>query len=509
MRVQKTSMNAVALIGQNFIVLVLSFICRTVFINTLGQSYLGANGLFSNIFDVLSLMELGVGTAITYYMYKPLAEGDRGRINGLMILYARFYKYIGVAVATVGFSLVPFLKYIVGKTDIPHINYVYFILLSNVVINYFLSYKRALLTADQRRYIASIFDIVFSVICNLLQVIVLVTTKNYFLYLGILVMTGVASNICIRLRVNKDYPYLKKDKQYELSKEDKRTIYTRMGAAMSHNVGGVLVFSTDNILLSIFNGLRFVGVYSNYTMIINMINNPLQQIYAAMVGSIGNLNITESNEKSKSVFDKVFFLDFWLYGFASLCLWLLINPFILIWVGEKYILNTSLIFVIILNFYLSGMRLSAGNFIYASGLFWNTRFKPLFEAAVNLIASIILGGRFGAIGVFIGTALSVLLGSFWIDPYVLYKEWFHLSPAKYFLKYGIYTIIMLLVGLLFTGVFIIMPTGGFFLFVLRLAVCVIGINSIFAIIFWRTEEFQYFISLVKQTLYKFLRKLRV
>ncbi|MBZ9625464.1 oligosaccharide flippase family protein [Clostridium sp. FP2] len=503
MRTQNTIRNtAYGLVGQ-LIGTILSFVNRTVFIYILGANYLGINGLFGNILSMLSLAELGVGSAIIYSMYKPLAEKDEVKIKAIMGLYATAYRIIGCTVAIIGLLLLPFLNYLIkDKPNIPNLNIIYLLFLANSVITYFFAYKSSLIMADQKNYINIINQVCFNFVQNIIQIILLLVTRKYLLYLGLQVIFSFLMNFSISKKADKIYPYLKTGEKKYLDKEIKKSIFKNTGAMMSHKIGGVVVSSTDNILISTFIGVYWVGLYSNYVMIIAMINGVLGQVFTALTASIGNLNAIESNEKSHEVFNILFFMNFWLYGFCSIALLALFNPFIKMWIGYKYIMDDYIVIMIVLNFFVMGMRQTVLMYNITLGLFWNYRFKPWFEALINMAASIILLKKFGVAGVFLGTFISTMTTSFWVEPYVLYKSGFQKPIRPYFIKYTIYTlitisaaIITILACSLFTKYTILSIVGrGLF--------CLIIPNVIFASIFLRTNEFKHLQGVVNGMMHK-------
>lgn len=492
MRTKKSIKNIAFVIGGQLINALITFVSRTIFIYVLGSDYLGINGLFTNILSILSLTELGLGSAIIYSMYKPLAENDEYKISALMNLYSKTYRIIGVIVAILGLSLIPFLDIIISdKPNVSNLTFIYVLFLLDSVLSYYFSYKRSIIIADQKNYLNTINQQVFNIVKFIGQVIILIISKNYILYLLIQIISNFLSNIFISIKANKIYPYLKVNKDACLDQKEKRLIFRNVKAMMSHKVGGVVVNNTDNILISSFVGVHWVGLYSNYVLISGMINSILYQIFTVLTASVGNLNVTESKEKSKQIFYITLFVNFWIYSLCSICLWILFNPFITLWVGEKYIMTNNIVFIIVLNFFIAGMRQTTIMYNTTLGLFWNDRFKPWFEAGINIVASIIFLKLFGMAGVFLGTFISTILTSFWVDPYILYKYGFNGGLLKYFKKYLVYFIVTIISGGITTYVCSIIVGQTIRALMLKLGVCLIIPNLINLIIFFNTEEFRY------------------
>lgn len=505
MRIRNTVKNtAVGLIVQ-VLNTALTFISRTVFIYALGADYLGINGLFSNILSMLSLAELGVGSAIIYHMYKPLAVKDEARLKSLMKLYEKAYRRIGCIVGGLGILLVPFLNYIINdKPNVPNLTLIYLLFLANSVVSYFFVYKSAIITADQRNYIVNVIQQMFNFIQAIIQIIILFTTKNYILYLIIQIVVSIAFNLSISKKADSLYPFLKEKEYSELDKETKSTIFKHVLAMMSHKVGGVVVNSTDSILISTFVGVYWVGIYSNYLMIINMINIFFRQIFTALTASIGNLNAIENEEKSFDIYKKLLFLNFWIVGFCSICLWTLMNEFITLWIGNHFLLQGNIVFLIIVNFFLRGMRQTTIVYNTTLGLFWNDRYKPWIEAGINLLVSIVLLKIYGLSGVLLGTLISTVTTSLWVDPYILYKYGFKQKLSKYFLKYFIYIVITIIasVSTKFLTTIYFFNGNVYLAFVIKMLICLIVPNIVFILCCSKMDEFNYIGKLALSTIKK-------
>ena len=495
-------------IGQ-LITIVVTFLSRTIFINELGSTYLGINGLFTSILSVLSLAELGIGDVIIFSMYKPIAKNDKKRINQLMEFYGKAYKAIGVTIGIIGLILIPFLKYMINDNNyVTNIKTIYILFLINTVVSYFFSYKRSIFIADQKVYINTLNQITFLLIQNFLQILVLITTQNYILYLIIQFICNISSNWLISVKANKLYPFLKNKESNNLDKEDKKYIFKNIRAMMMHKIGATVLNSTDSIVISTFVGVYFLGIYSNYYMIIGAINMILYQVFNSMTASIGNLNEVEDkgSEKTYFVFKSLFFMTFWFYGFCSISLWVLFNPFIKIWIGSSYILNKKIVLIIIVNFFINGTRQIAITYNNTNGLFFYYRYVPLIEAVINLIVSIIFAKYMGILGVLLGTAISTLFTTFWVERYVLFKYAFNKSVKSHFICYLGYFIITVIVGLITEFVASIFTTYTLISFIEKILVCLIIPNLIFVLIFFKFKEFNYIRSIIKKIILQKFKK---
>lgn len=492
-----------AFIGQA-VGVAINFFARIVFLKILTTEYLGLNGLFSNILSMLSLMELGVGSAMTFSLYKPLATKDKEKVKSLMSLYRKAYITIGILILIIGIAITPLLPYFIEEMPniSENINIIYILFVVNTAISYFYSYKRSLINSDQKRYIATMYRYGFYFFLNIAQIIVLLVTKNYIWYLLTQIIFTFMENVAISKKADKMYPYLKEKNINKLEKKDTDKIKKNVTAMVGHKIGGIVVNGTDNILLSKFVGLIPVGIYSNYYLIINALNMILGQIFISITASVGNLVAIESKEKTYDIFKKTFFLNFWIYGFSSICLMTLFNDFITIWLGSEYLFSIDIVIILVINFYVTGMRKAVLTFRDATGLYWEDRYKPLVESVVNLIASIILVKILGTVGVFIGTFISTMTTCFWVEPYILYKYEFGLNIKAYLKKYAKYIVFVIATGIITILLCNAIAVSGILGFIIKAIICIIVINIIFFILTYKTEEFKYFknivVSFIKQ-----------
>lgn len=497
MRVEKSVRNlTTALIGQACGILI-TFISRLVFIRVLGAEYLGVNGLFSNILSVLSLVEMGIGPAIIFSLYKPLASKDERPVKALMNFYARAYKVIGLLVMVLGLLVLPFLDILIkNKPNIGDLNYIYLLFLANSTISYFFAYKRSLIIADQNSYIATIYRYGFFFILNVLQIIILITTKNFMLYLAAQILITFLENYLVSRKAEKMYPFIRGKNNEKLDVEIRGTIFKNVRALIYHKIGGTLVLSTSNIIISAFLGVYWVGLYSNYFLITNSLNIVVGQFFSAVNASIGNLNAYEDQSRLNFIFRTLYFLTWWIYSFAAISLLVLINPFISLWLGSQYVFSESVVLIIVASFYAAGMRRIIQSFHDSMGLFWYDRYKPIIESAINLAAALVLVQRWGIAGVLLANLISTMTVCFWIEPYVLYKYGLKTSRRTYYVKYIWYTAITISIGFLIVCVCnILFSNISLASFAGRIMVCLV--SNVFILVFHRTEEYKYLLGIAK------------
>ncbi len=431
-RTKRVTQNITYNIFNQILSLLLSFISRSVFIYYLGVEYLGINGLFSDVLNLLSLADLGFTTAMTFSFYKPLAEKDYQKMAGLSSFYRKIYLVIALLVTVIGLALIPFLGYIVNvDNEIPHLTLYYLLSLAGVVVSYVCVYKTAVITADQKGYIVTKITMITSVIKTILQIVILMLYKNYIAYLVIGVIVNLLNNIIASIVAEKRYPFIKEN--ISLSKNEKKNIWNNISSMFIYKASSVMLNATDNILISIIVGTAMVGYYSNYLMLQTKVTMFYSLIFTSMTASIGNLIVKEKAEKKYEIFDCEQVVSFIICGIVVPCYVLLVNDFISLWLGEKFVLSTGLTFIIGLNMYLGCVLQPLWSYREATGLYRKTKWAMLSCGILNIVLSIALGLVMGISGILLASALSRLMTYIWYEPKLLFKEYFNLKPWKYYL----------------------------------------------------------------------------
>lgn len=505
-RVQNSILNMISGFGYRIFIMLTAFVVRTVFIHCLDEVYLGVNGLYSNILNMLSLAELGFGTAMVYSMYSPLAEKDYNKIRQLMKLYKRVYSIIGTVVLIIGLALVPFLPVLIkDQPDIEGLTFYYVLFLLNSVFSYwFFAYRNSLLQADQKAHVISNYSTLFNLIRSVLQIILLLVFHSFTIYLVTQIICTIAQNVSLACKVKKEYPVFTKNKDDELPKKEKRKIFRDVKALMLSKVSFVVLNSTDNIIITAFVGLKWVGLLSNFVMITDAVTGIITQITAAMQASLGNYFVKESKEEGYTLFKRVDFLNYWLYGFSAIALFTLLNPFVAIWLGEKFTLNTGIIAALASNFFVAGLMNTLWTFRSTLGLFTQGLYRPIIVAALNVVLSIALSYPWGAAGVLAATSISRLCVNLWYDPMVLHKYGFN-KPLKPFLfKYLRRIVLLFAMGFIMHQISaLIFAEGvGYGNFIVMVILTALIPNSIFLLLYFRTEEFKYYLNLIKKIIFK-------
>ena len=500
-RTKNTFINAFAGMGAKMITILINFVTRTVFIYTLGVEYLGVSSVFTSVLTMLSLAELGFAEAITYKLYKPIANSDETKISALMNFYKKIYNIIGCIVLMVGVLIIPFLDHIIDtniniKEDIVLIYVLYLI---NTSVSYFFVYKSTLLQASQKKYIVSSAQTVTAIFKAIVNSIILILTHNFILYLIIEILSTVLYNIIVSIITDKKYGHLMRKNDVVLDKKDKKSIFQDVKAMFLYKVSGVILNGTDNIVISKFIGNTSVGLFSNYTMIVNQVYSFILQIYNATTASIGNVAAVEKQEKQERIFNNIMFLSFCIFCFSVTVLWVLINPFINLWIGEEYVIDKFTIICIIANFYLMGMATPITNFRNANGLFIQGKYRPLIMAIINIISSIILAKLIGLPGVMLGTIISRVTTQVWFDPVVLYREVFKKSAKTFLYKYLYYLIITILSCIIARGISNSICVDNKILeFIIYIVIATLVPIGIICMIFNKKSEFNYIKDIIKK-----------
>ena len=478
----------------------LNFIARRIFVHYLSIEYLGLNGLFYNIFYLLSFAELGIGTALTYSLYKPLAKNDSERVHIIVSYFRKTNFAVGAFIIFVGVGLTPFLGAILKEApDIPNLNLFYLLYIADVGLGYFLSYKRILLLADQRKYIDTMYTSGFEIIKYSLQIIILIITKSYIFYLGVAISVNVAENLSVTAKINSLYPYLKKPTSKKLPKDEIKTVLKNVVALISQKVGEIIVNGTDNILIVRFVDLASAGIYGGYYMVVIAISNVIGMFNRSILASIGNLVVEENEDTHFATFLALDFILAWIVGFCAISLFVLLNLFISLWLGEEYVFSIGIVFIIVLNFYVRRMLGSMRTFYSSMGLFWHDRYKALFEAGINLFVSIILAKQYGIIGIFIGTVLSTLLTCSWYEPYILFKHGLKKPVRIYFQNFLLNITTVGLAGWI-TQYFVNLITVSSLLlrFVISVVICATIPNFLFLVLMGWRKDFGIIINSIKE-----------
>ena len=413
--------------------LVLPFVVRTVMIYWMGTQYTGLNGLFTSVFQVLNLAELGVGNALVFSMYKPIIEDDKEMICKLLKLYQKYYRIIGIVIAVSGIACTPLLPYLIkADTDIPselNLYVLYYMNLGVTVLSYWLlAYKQSLFQAHQRNDITSKIMLFVSFPQYLLQIIVIIVTRNYYAFLCVALFSQVATNLIVAAVSSKMYPNYRPVGDVESG--ERKLINKRIADLFTSKIGAVIVNSADTLVVSAFLGLTMLTIYQNYFFLISAIIGIVAIIFGSCTAGIGNSIIVESKEKNYEDLKKLTFLISWIAAFCSACFLNLLQPFMDIWVGDKLKLEFSAVIVLVVYYFIYEINQLLNTYKDAAGIWHKDRFRPLITALSNLILNLLTVRIIGIYGVLLSTVIAmVAIGMPWIL-INLFSELFEMKRLK-------------------------------------------------------------------------------
>lgn len=485
--------------------IIVPFVTRTIMLYVLGTQFIGLNGLFGAILQVLNLAELGFSNAIIYSMYKPIAENDYKKISILLNYYKKVYKIIGIIVLILGILLIPFIQYFINGTYPSEVNIyiIYIITLANTCLTYFLyAHKNSLLIAGQREDIISKISTSILIVQNVVQSIILLVFKNYYLYIIVLPICTIINNLIVSKCVDKKYPQIIKTNE-KLDEENGFEIKKNIKGMFFQKIGGVVLSSVDYIVISSFLGLTVLGLYTNYYYIITSLFAILTVILNSLKAGVGNSIILESKEKNFTDFKKFNFIYLWIISFCTVALLCLYQNFIYLWLGEEMMLTDSIVILFAIYFFVHKWFDMLYVYQEARGLWWENRFVPFTAAIVNLIINIILVQYIGLNGILISTIVSVLFVYDLGYMFVLFKHYFNKKQMCEWLTHQFKYLFSTLFATAVT--YTLCNMVGEYNYInlfFRIIICLIIPNVIFLICYCRQTEFKVLIPILKNILIK-------
>ncbi len=501
-RIKNATYNSATGMAYQLLNSVLALVYRTAVIKVLGVEYLGINGLFSNVLMLLSLTELGINVAITFRMYEPAQNEDYVRLSALISFFERIYKIIALIVLIIGLCLMPFLKFLIKdlnevSSDV-NIYLVYIVMLVQSSTSYLFTCRQTLLQAWQQDYINNVFRIIYSILLYAVQIGCMIIYRDYTLVLIVATLFGVIMNWVYYVVIEYQYKEVFAETT-DLAKEEKNEIFHETKALLFHKVGGAVLQSTDSLVISKFLGLGVVGIYSNYTVITQTIAALVAKFFNGTVAGVGNVNVTESSDKLHNIYMDLSLMVMWAASYCSVCLFVCFNPFITIWVGKKLCLSVLDVFTIAFSFYVVNSRFINTIYVNACGLYYLDQFRPLLEAGINIVLSVILARYYGVAGVCIGTIVSEGVTAWWREPYLLYKKLFDRSAAKYWrlTAFMMASTVVMQLGLNYVCSYL--PENWLGL-ILRVVCCTVLVNLFYYLFFRNTDSYKYIKSRVRSIL---------
>lgn len=489
-RTVNVSKNAITALLSKLFVLFLTFLSRRVFIQYIGIEYLGINGLFANILTLLSMADLGLGTAMNVSLYRPIADKDTNKLAALMNYFQKLYYIISAIVFIIGLLLIPVLPYIIKlDREIPHLYFYYVIYVANTAASYLFVYKSSIINADQKNYIINIIDIVLNTAKIVLQIVVALVLKNYAAFLIVELIITVVRNIALSMVADKQYPFI--NEKAELGKEEKKRFNDDVFSAFLYRIGGSILGGTDNILISSIVGTVAVGLYYNYCTITSALETVISLLFGSFTASVGNLIATTSNEKRYITYKTMQMIGNWLAALISICLFFLCQEFIgTIWLHDSSLLMDEYVLIaIVINMYYTICMRPVWTYREGTGMYRQIRYLMLFTAGINVVLSIILGKKYGTGGILIATSISKLLTCFWYEPYLLYKNFFGVNPTKYYIEYFINVVLTIVCGILCSLMIVHIHGEGIVIWLIKAIIISLFITIVFALRYYKTEEF--------------------
>ena len=475
---------------------------RQIFIETLGVEYLGLSTAFTGILAVISFAELGIGSAIIYSLYKPIAENDTEKINSLMSIFKKSYYIIGTLVLLIGSGITPYLSFFIKDIpDIADIEYIYLLIVLYSGLEYFFSYNISFLSAIQRGDITFKVEIIYSLIKIISQVSVLIFFKNYFLYMFITILSTLIKYCYIYMYIYRTYPFFR-EKPKKLARIDLAALKKYIFSIFIYKIGKTISATIDTILISKFLGVIEVALYSNYNIIISYSNTFFISILGAVCPSVGNFMAQCNTQKKEHLFSILQMIYYWISTYFAVGLYVLLNPLIELWLGKDYLLSQTIVLALVISLTITNFQRPCSLIRDTCGLFQYGRLRPLAMGVINLSISLYLIPKIGILGVLIGTILSKLITFAWYDPYIAYKYVLGKGLSKYFIKYFKHWIILIILLYICNYIHIITPFTGLFKFILGIVNITIVVNFTFFILYFKTNEWQYISSQFKNLLSK-------
>lgn len=502
-RTKNTLLNALGGMVVKVSGFITAFVSRTVFLYVLGIQYAGVSSVFTNVLTVLSFAELGIGTAITYALYKPIAENDEEQIGKLMNAYKKIYTTIGAVIFLLGLCLLPFLEYLIK--DAPNIKedlrLIYLLYLANTAVSYLLIYKSTFLIAAQKDHLVSKYKVIISIIKTAVECAVLIVFKNFIAYLACAVASSFIQNLVVAKVAEREYPMLKKKHDGKLDSSEKKKLFADTRALAMYKVSGTVLNGTDSILSSSMFGTSSAGILGNYNLITGQIYSFVMVIFSATSASVGNLAATSDSKHQHDIFKQMMFICFWLYCFCSTGLWTLLNPFMHVWQSGRHMFGTHVVALMVIELYIRGMLSPVTQFRTSNGLFVQGKYRPVIMAVINLVTSIIFAKCMGVAGIFLGTVVSRVTTQLWYDPWLIYRRVFGVSVFEYFKTYGAYGLVTVACcALTSTLLGVVCPQEGIVKLLVGAALSVVIPNAVVIVLFRKTKVYASTISAIKGVL---------
>lgn len=421
------------------------FFQNKYFIQYMGIETLGIMKLFNQLLQYLNIVEMGIGSASAFALYKPLAEKDYKQISIIIFTIKSFYNRIAVIIFLLGVLLIPALKFFIKLDHFDTVIYIYWIFyLLNTISTYLFVKYIILFTANQEfilvRYIQSFSKLIF----QLMQIICTIKFKSFLLYIMLLIIDNLVQFIFLKLHYKKKYGYIYqvKEKYQGLTSDIKNLFW--------HRIAGLIVLNTDLILISKFVSIEIVGIYASYQMVLQITLTLIGIVTSVIRPRLGRFISINTKNDIYALFREINIIFLYLGIFLSYCTYNSINEFIENWIGREYILENFTIKLIIINLFVNIFRCILENFKEASGFFDDIQ-SPILEAIINLIFSLWLGKNYGLNGIIMGTIISNVTVILIYKPILVFRRCFDKDIKEYIKVYGNY-LVLLVISLFFLNI---------------------------------------------------------
>ena len=486
-----------------------SFFFRMFYIRTLGNMYAGVEGVFQAILYVISLADLGLEGVMSFYLYTPIAYGNRREVSSIMYRYRKYSFYILAVIMLLGLVCMPFLPLFIAEGGIQESIYMLFFAYTlSIALDSFNKYQKTFINACQKQYVTTLAHYLSGALMDVLQIVVILTMKNFLVCLYLQALGIVMEWFLERMYIKKKYGNI-----YILfnpvGKRVRKEMRPYLRAVSMHKASDILLQYGDNLIVSVLYGITVTGIYANYRYILYALNSVFFMVLESCAAAIGELVAKKRYDDQKRFYYSLQLINSWIYGFAGTCLYILMNPFITLWLGEGSLFPELTMILIVLKFYFDGVK--KGSIIYrdAMGLFIHDRFLQYVEVIIIALISFVLYLLgIGIEGVLIAAIAAYLMTEMWYLPGLIFRKGLGTKPeAGFYLKGALYFVYMIASCAVMRYVTGLLPSGTIGAFIIRFLLCMVIPNLIFLALTCRTAEFRYVYGKLEKHLFsKFRRK---
>ena len=480
-----------------------SFVERMVFNQCFISDYLGFYSLFKNIISVLAVAELGMSAAISYALYAPLAEDNYEEVTVIMNFFKRVYKVMGTFILTGGLIVTPFMGYFV-KTEVslPYVQVCFIIFLLCTVFEYYFYYNSIIISASQQEYVNTLITNLCWAVMYIVQIAVSIITKSFFIYSMCILFFTLVRCVSTNILTRKKFPYLRKKTNKKLSPESKEKIISNVKGLVIVQLGGVLVNSTDSLLISSMVGSAILGLYSNYQMITKGLLGFTRILPNAITASLGNMGAVETSDRMVESYKAIDMSFYLIYGFLSIVTFNIISPVVQVFFGTERALPLSSGLIICLLFYISNLKSLYSTYKSSLGLYWYDRIRPLISGVTNIIVSLILGHFWGLDGILAGTIFTYVVIDLWVEPMIIFHHGFHESSHAYIIATMLRLLFVALMMLLTNHLTDMLPFTGITGIIAKTVVSLLLTSIVFIVFYHRNRYVKTAVKAVRKFIFK-------